>query len=186
MAASSLANTPVLAAMTDSTAATCLRARSNATCTNISETLPSCRKAVARETPAILATASISTALIPRAAISVSAALINRSLTVPSSLGLVANAVTALRLGDGTGDLQFDESAVIDAELTQHLVGVLGELWGPFQCSRVIVELDGVCHQLLRVAFGINDVGDPAVRGQRLVVGHLPGILDRRPLTGAL
>src|ERR1700716_3491374 len=131
MAASGLETTPVLAAMIDPTAATCLRARSNATCTSISETLPSCRHAVARETPALLATTSICTALIPRAAISASAALIKRSFTVPSSLEVVSAAITALRLRDGTGDLQFNESVVIEAELAQHLVGGLGELGGP-------------------------------------------------------
>jgi hypothetical protein len=36
-------------------------------------------------------------------------------------------AVTALRLRDGTGDLEFYESVVVDPEFAQHLVGVLGE-----------------------------------------------------------
>src|SRR3954453_13017451 len=191
MAASSLENTPVLAAITDPTAATCLRARSNATCTNISDTLPSCRNAFARETPALLATTSICTALIPRAAISASAALIKRSFTVPSSPEVGSTAVTALRLRDGTGDLQFDQPVVVDTQLAQHLVGVLGELRSrklpsPLQLGRVIVEPDGACHQLLRIALGINDGGDPAVRGERLIVGHLPSVLDRRPLSGSL
>src|SRR6195952_3313374 len=138
--------------MMASTLATCLRARNRATWTNISETLPSCRKAVARETPAIFATTSICTALIPRAEISVSAALINRSLTVPSSPAVASTTVTTLRLRDRAGDLEFYEAVVVHPEFTHHVVGVFGKLRGAPELRPVVVELHRVGHQLLRVS----------------------------------
>src|ERR1700712_1445363 len=184
-AASSLAKTPVLVAINASTAVVCRRARNNATCSSISETLPSCRNAVARETPAIFATTSICTALIPRAEISVSAALINRSLTVPSSPAVTSTTVTTLRLRDRAGDLEFYEAVVVHPEFAHHVVGVFGELRGAPELRLGVVELHRAGHQLLRISFGINDVGDPAVREQAFVMRQLPGILHRCPLSGA-
>ena len=82
-----------------------------------------------------------------RAAISASAARIRRSLTVPSSPEVMSTAVTALRLRDRTGDLEFYESVVVHSQFAQHLIGVLGELWSPLEFGRVIVEIHRTGHQ---------------------------------------
>ena len=71
---------------------------------------------------------------------------------------------------------------IVNTELPQYLVGVLGEHRRPGQVSGRLIELHRVRHQPLFIALGVPDVGDAPVRDQRLVVGDLPGVLHWRPL----
>src|SRR5690606_8895733 len=84
-------------------------------------------------------------------------------------------------LCDGPGDLQLDELVVVESELTEDLVGVFGELRGTLHLHGRIVELDRVRNELLVFAVGVDDVDDPAVGEQSLVVTDVPAVLHRSP-----
>jgi hypothetical protein len=99
---------------------------------------------------------------------------------------LVSTAVTAPRLRNRPGDLEFNEAVVVDTEFAQHPVGVLSELRRSGQVCRIIAELHRIGYQLLRMTFGIDDFGDATVGGQCFVIGYFPGILYRGPLPSAL
>src|ERR1700722_3609676 len=85
--------------------------------------------------------------------------------------------------GDGTIDLEGDDVVVAPAKLTEDLIGVLRELRCPRHPDILPAEAHRAGDEFPLPAVGIRHRSYTAVGPQRGVLGHLPGVLHRGPLS---